>query len=152
MLLPPVPAAAAAAAGAAAVSAQIYNECIHDLLAPAHVRVAKPAALRLKEDKAGHIAVQGLSEVRGRGVGGQGLGRWWGCLGRRARGRARGVCVWGGWARRQVVGWCEEDKAKHIIVQVMSKVGLSREGEGEGGGGRGFCGGGGGGEGGGGTK
>lgn len=42
---------------------QIYNECVNDLLAPAHVRLAKPASLRLKEDKAGHINVQGLSEV-----------------------------------------------------------------------------------------
>jgi hypothetical protein len=42
---------------------QIYNESIHDLLAPAHVRLGKPAALKLKENKLGHIAVQGLSEV-----------------------------------------------------------------------------------------
>jgi hypothetical protein len=44
---------------------QIYNECVNDLLAPAHVRLAKPASLRLKEGKAGHINVQGLSEVSG---------------------------------------------------------------------------------------
>lgn len=42
---------------------QIYNECINDLLAPAHMRLAKPVSLRLKEDKTGHINVQGLSEV-----------------------------------------------------------------------------------------
>jgi hypothetical protein len=35
---------------------QIYNECIHDLLAPPSQR-GKPSALRLKEDKAGHIQV-----------------------------------------------------------------------------------------------
>jgi hypothetical protein len=44
---------------------QIYNECVNDLLAPAHVRLAKPASLRLKEGMAGHINVQGLSEVSG---------------------------------------------------------------------------------------
>jgi hypothetical protein len=36
---------------------QIYNESIHDLLAPANQR-GKPSALRLKEDKAGHIQVR----------------------------------------------------------------------------------------------
>jgi hypothetical protein len=45
-------------------SLQIYNECVNDLLAPAHARLAKPVSLRLKEDKGGHINVQGLSEVR----------------------------------------------------------------------------------------
>jgi hypothetical protein len=43
---------------------QIHNESVHDLLAPAHVRLGKPAALRLKENKLGNIAVRGLSEVR----------------------------------------------------------------------------------------
>jgi len=38
---------------------QIYNECIHDLLAQGHgCRPHKPAALKLQEDKAGHITVQ----------------------------------------------------------------------------------------------
>jgi hypothetical protein len=38
---------------------QIYNECIHDLLAPPSQR-GKPSALRLKEDKAGHIQVRSV--------------------------------------------------------------------------------------------
>jgi hypothetical protein len=42
---------------------QIYNESIHDLLAVPLIRLGKPAALKLKEDKAGHITVPGLSEV-----------------------------------------------------------------------------------------
>jgi hypothetical protein len=44
---------------------QIYNESIHDLLAVPLIRLGKPAALKLKEDKAGHITVPGLSEVCG---------------------------------------------------------------------------------------
>eukprot|EP00775_Hariotina_reticulata_P012438 gene12438-12575_t len=43
---------------------EIYNECIHDLLAQGTgLRPHKPAALRLQEDKAGHITVQSMSEV-----------------------------------------------------------------------------------------
>ncbi|WIA16462.1 hypothetical protein OEZ85_013146 [Tetradesmus obliquus] len=41
---------------------EIYNESIHDLLAPPSQR-GKPSALRLKEDKAGLIQVQGMSEA-----------------------------------------------------------------------------------------
>lgn len=38
---------------------QIYNESIHDLLAPPSQR-GKPSALRLKEDKAGLIQVRSM--------------------------------------------------------------------------------------------
>lgn len=41
---------------------QIYNESIHDLLAPAHQRI-KPIALRLKEDKSGNITVLGAAQL-----------------------------------------------------------------------------------------
>jgi hypothetical protein len=42
---------------------QIYNESIHDLLAPPSQR-GKPSALRLKEDKAGHIQVRSMLGCR----------------------------------------------------------------------------------------
>lgn len=91
---------------------QIYNESIHDLLAVPLIRLGKPAALKLKEDKAGHITVPGLSEVcvmTGLGRGGD-------------EDFADGLAEGGGACYRPAALKLKQDKAGHMTVPGLCEV------------------------------